>query len=76
VTGVHYLGMSAVDVHMDVNGSDSVGVEVFSFLFPVFILSAVALALPIVAVLTTTPKDDEPTPVEQPQAHPLNAAAR
>jgi NO-binding membrane sensor protein with MHYT domain len=72
VTGMHYTGMSAVDVQMNTNGPDPAGVEVFSFLFPVFILAAVALAVPIVAVLTQTTKDD-PEPTDQPQ-HALNAA--
>jgi NO-binding membrane sensor protein with MHYT domain len=58
VTGMHYIGMAAVDVHMDLNGPDPEGVEVFSFLFPVFILAAVALALPIVAVLTAVRREE------------------
>jgi NO-binding membrane sensor protein with MHYT domain len=74
VTGMHYIGMAAVDVRMDVNGPDPAGVEVFSFLFPVFILSAVALALPIVAVLTKSKRDDEVVFTES-QNHALNAAA-
>jgi NO-binding membrane sensor protein with MHYT domain len=73
VTGMHYTAMAAVDVHMEPNGPDPAGVEVFSFLFPVFILAAVALALPIVAVLTQTPKGED-SPVEQPAQHPLNPA--
>lgn len=59
-TGMHFIGMAAVNVEADPNAPDPAGVEVFSFLFPVFILAAVALAIPIVAVLTT--KDEEPTP--------------
>jgi NO-binding membrane sensor protein with MHYT domain len=74
VTGMHYIGMAAVDVHMNLNGPDPAGVEVFSFLFPVFILSAVALALPIVAVLTKSKKDDDAPPVESP-SHALNTPA-
>lgn len=58
VTGMHYIAMSAVNVHMDLNGPDPAGVEVFSFLFPVFILAAVALALPIVAVLTAARREE------------------
>jgi NO-binding membrane sensor protein with MHYT domain len=62
-TGMHYTGMAAVDVHLDANAPDPVGVEVFSFLFPVFILSAVALAVPIIAVLTAPKEDADPVPV-------------
>jgi NO-binding membrane sensor protein with MHYT domain len=74
VTGMHYTGMAAVEVDLDATAPDPAGVEVFSFLFPVFILSAVALALPIVAVLTTSPKEDETAPEQQPSRR-LNAAA-
>lgn len=73
-TGMHFTGMSAVTVHMDANAPDPAGVEVFSFLFPVFILAAAALAVPIVAVLTTTKEDDaEPPAVADNRV--LNAAA-
>lgn len=58
-TGMHYVGMASINVHLDPNAPDPQGVEVFSFLFPVFILAAVALAIPIVAVLTSTSKDDD-----------------
>jgi NO-binding membrane sensor protein with MHYT domain len=51
VTGMHYTGMAAVRVTMDANAPDPAGVEVFSFLFPVFVLGAAALAVPISAVL-------------------------
>jgi NO-binding membrane sensor protein with MHYT domain len=74
VTGMHYTGMSSVEVHLDATAPDPAGVEVFSFLFPVFILSAAALALPIVAVLTTSSKEDSATEEEQP-SHRLSAAA-
>ena len=75
VTGMHYVGMAAVDVNLDANAPDPAGVEVFSFLFPVFILAAVALAVPIVALLTVTPKDSEaPAVAVEPQNHhPLGA---
>jgi NO-binding membrane sensor protein with MHYT domain len=75
VTGMHYTGMAAVNVAMNGNAPDPAGVEVFSFLFPVFILSAIALAVPIVALLTVTPKDPEaPTVSVEPQNHhPLGA---
>jgi NO-binding membrane sensor protein with MHYT domain len=59
VTGMHYTGMAAITVNPDATAPDPAGVEVFSFLFPVFILAAVALAVPIIAVLTTSTKDDE-----------------
>lgn len=63
VVGMHYTGMSAVRVNLDAGAPDPVGVEVFSFLFPVFVLAAAALTLPIVAVLTKVPADGEGTPL-------------
>jgi NO-binding membrane sensor protein with MHYT domain len=59
VTGMHYTGMAAVRVEMDLTAPDPAGVEAFSFLFPVFVLAAAALALPIVALLTTVPPDED-----------------
>ncbi|MEU3274304.1 MHYT domain-containing protein [Saccharomonospora sp. NPDC006951] len=51
VTGMHYTGMAAVRVRLDMSAPDPAGTEVFSFLFPVFVLAALALAVPIAAVL-------------------------
>jgi len=51
VTGMHYTGMAAVEVHMDPLAPNPTGVEVFTFLFPVFVLAVLALAVPIYAVL-------------------------
>jgi NO-binding membrane sensor protein with MHYT domain len=75
VTGMHYTGMAAVEVNMDTSAPDPPGVEVFSFLFPVFILSAVALALPIVALLTINTRDDEARTAEEQPNRALNPAA-
>jgi NO-binding membrane sensor protein with MHYT domain len=60
-TGMHFVGMASVTVKIDENAPDPGGVEVFSFLFPVFILAAVALAVPIVAILTTGSKKEPVT---------------
>ncbi|MGW5747451.1 MHYT domain-containing protein [Amycolatopsis sp. NPDC003861] len=51
VTGMHYTGMAAVRMTMDMNAPDPAGAEVFSFLFPVFVLGAIAMAVPLCAVL-------------------------
>lgn len=61
-TGMHYTGMSAVSVRLDPAAPDPAGVEVFSFLFPVFVLAVAALALPIVAILTTSHDDEDNSP--------------
>jgi NO-binding membrane sensor protein with MHYT domain len=62
-TGMHYVGMAAMTVRLDAAAPAPGGVEAFSFLFPVFVLAAAALALPIVALLTTAQDDDAPHPV-------------
>lgn len=54
VTGMHYTGMAAVRVSLNPNAPDPAGVEVFDFLFPVFVLAAIALAVPICATLMAT----------------------
>ncbi|MGC0362623.1 NO-binding membrane sensor protein with MHYT domain [Rhodococcus sp. 27YEA15] len=52
VVGMHYTGMAAVSVVHDAGAPAPEGLEVFSFLFPVFVLGLLALVVPIVAVLT------------------------
>ncbi|MFD4191442.1 MHYT domain-containing protein [Amycolatopsis thermoflava] len=77
VTGMHYTGMAAVRVQVDVSAPDPSGAEVFSFLFPVFVLAAIALAVPVCAVLMAQappePAGEDLTPDEQPL--PAGAAA-
>jgi NO-binding membrane sensor protein with MHYT domain len=55
VTGMHYTGMAAVRLHLNPSAPDPSGVEVFSFLFPVFVLAALAMVVPICAVLMAAP---------------------
>jgi NO-binding membrane sensor protein with MHYT domain len=66
VTGMHYTGMAAMRMTMDMNAVDPAGVEVFSFLFPVFVLAALAMAVPICAVLMAPALSDRKPP-EQPE---------
>ncbi|TSD47566.1 signal protein [Rhodococcus sp. KBS0724] len=54
VVSMHYTGMAAVEVVHDPSAKVPEGLEVFSFLFPVFVFGLLALAVPIVAVLTTS----------------------
>jgi NO-binding membrane sensor protein with MHYT domain len=72
-SGMHFVGMAAVDVNMDANAPDPAGVEVFSFLFPVFILAAAALAVPIITLLTATKEDEAAQPIADNRT--LNAAS-
>lgn len=51
VVGMHYTGMAAVRVAVDHSAPLPGGPEVFSFLFPVFVIALLALAIPITAVM-------------------------
>jgi NO-binding membrane sensor protein with MHYT domain len=60
VSGMHYTGMAAVRLHLDPGAPDPSGTEVFSFLFPVFVLAALAMAVPICAVLMASSSAEAP----------------
>ena len=62
VSGMHYTGMAAVRVHLDPAALVPAGVEGFSFLFPVFVASFIALSVPIAAVLMPARWPDVPEP--------------
>jgi NO-binding membrane sensor protein with MHYT domain len=51
VVGMHFTGMAAVRVTVSRAAQVPDGLEVFSFLFPVFVIGLVALAVPITAVM-------------------------
>ncbi|KJF21244.1 signal protein [Rhodococcus sp. ACPA4] len=57
VVGMHYTGMAAVQVVHDTSAPAPVGLEVFAFLFPVFVIGLLAMAVPIVAVLTVPDRE-------------------
>jgi NO-binding membrane sensor protein with MHYT domain len=63
VVGMHYTGMAAVRAHLDPAAPAPEGVEVFTFLLPIFVVAAVVLAGAITAVLMAAPDEyEEPTP--------------
>ena len=51
VVGMHFTGMAAVEVTLDSSQPVPAGTEVFSFLFPVFVIGLLALAGPMAAVM-------------------------
>lgn len=55
VCAVHYTGMWAVRPHLSMTAPAPTGADVFSFLFPVFVLAGLATAVLICAVLTAPP---------------------
>jgi NO-binding membrane sensor protein with MHYT domain len=69
VTGMHYTGMAAVRVSLDPGAPDPAGVEVFTFLLPIFVGSAVVLAAMISAVFMA----NAPEPVEESPAEPVRS---
>jgi NO-binding membrane sensor protein with MHYT domain len=64
VVGMHYTGMAAVRVTVDHTAPMPGGPEVFSFLFPVFVIGLLALAVPITAVMLASDR----VPTEIPSA--------
>jgi NO-binding membrane sensor protein with MHYT domain len=69
VVGMHYTGMAAVDVTVDQTAPVPSGLEVFSFLFPVFVIGLLALVVPITAVMLAPDRGaSEDQPAGQPTA--------
>jgi NO-binding membrane sensor protein with MHYT domain len=71
VVGMHYTGMAAVRVTVDHTAPVPGGPEVFSFLFPVFVVGLLALAIPITAVMLAS---DRSAPESQSEPRPLAPA--
>ncbi len=71
VVGMHYTGMAAVRVTVDHAAPIPGGPEVFSFLFPVFVIGLLALALPITAVMLAS---DRGATESHSEARPLSAS--
>jgi NO-binding membrane sensor protein with MHYT domain len=53
VTGMHYTGMAAVRVHVDLSQPAPDGVNVFDLVFPVFVTSGVVIAAVLWALFTS-----------------------
>lgn len=68
VVGMHYTGMAAIRVAVDPGAPTPEGLEVFSFLFPVFVIGLLALVVPITAVMLSPDRDagDDDAPVLPP----------
>ena len=72
VVGMHYTGMAAVRVDVDHAAAVPGGLEVFSFLFPVFVIGLLALAVPITAVMLAS---DRGAAEKRPAPRPVAASA-
>lgn len=57
ITGMHYTGMAAVRADLDPTAAPPAGVEVFTFLLPIFVVGALVLAGTITAVLMAVPAE-------------------
>jgi NO-binding membrane sensor protein with MHYT domain len=64
VVGMHYTGMAAVRVTLDHGAPLPGGPEVFSFLFPVFVIALLALVVPITAVMLAPDRRAAANPAE------------
>jgi NO-binding membrane sensor protein with MHYT domain len=69
---MHYTGMAAVRVTVDHAAPVPGGPEVFSFLFPVFVVGLLALAVPITAVMLAS---DRVATGGRSESRPLAASA-
>jgi NO-binding membrane sensor protein with MHYT domain len=72
VAGMHYAGMAAVRVTVDRAAPVPDGLDAFSFLFPVFVISLLALAIPITAVMLAP---DRVATARQSASHPGTSPA-
>jgi NO-binding membrane sensor protein with MHYT domain len=76
VTGMHYTGMAAVRVNLDPAAPAPAGVEVFTFLLPIFVVAAITLAATITAVLMAVPAEPAAAPPEPaPAGEPVGTAS-
>ncbi|MCZ4080433.1 signal protein [Rhodococcus sp. H36-A4] len=57
IVGMHYTGMAAVEIVRDTSAPAPVGLALFPFIFPVFVLGLLALAVPIVAIMTVRDRE-------------------
>lgn len=73
VTGMHYTGMAAVRAHLDPAAPAPAGVEVFTFLLPVFVIAVVVLAGTITAALMAA-EPAEPSEPAVPSEPPARRA--
>lgn len=58
VVGMHYTGMAAMSVELMAGAPTPEGLEVFTFLFPVFVFGLLALTGPITAVMMAPDRGD------------------
>ncbi|WP_370010696.1 hypothetical protein [Nocardia cyriacigeorgica] len=72
VAGVYYTGVAALGFSLDDAAESPGGMQLFDFVFPMFVLGSLALALPITAVLVAPDRrelaavDPTPRPVLEP----------
>jgi NO-binding membrane sensor protein with MHYT domain len=59
VVGMHFTGMAAMRVRLDSTAAAPEGLEVFTFLFPVFVVGLLGLGIPIAAVMLAAGRDAE-----------------
>jgi NO-binding membrane sensor protein with MHYT domain len=62
VVGMHYTGMASVQVDVEHAAPPPSGWDVFSFLFPIFVLSFFVLAVPITALMIAPDRRDRHVP--------------
>ncbi|GAB3209945.1 hypothetical protein [Nocardia tengchongensis] len=67
VTGMHYAGLTGLQVHVDPNAPAPHGNVLFTFFVPFFIIGTLSLAIPITAILVAPDRREARTPSRTPE---------
>lgn len=63
VTGMHYAGLTGLQVHVDPSKSTPQGNVLFNFFVPFFIIGTLSLAIPITAILVAPDRREARSPM-------------
>ncbi|MFF2555699.1 hypothetical protein ACFVUS_32145 [Nocardia sp. NPDC058058] len=77
VTGMHYAGLTGLQVHVDPTAAIPEGDELFNFFVPFFIIGSLSLAIPITAILVAPDRREArqaPAPAEPDLTHSASLA--
>ncbi|WP_153803842.1 hypothetical protein [Nocardia sp. SYP-A9097] len=77
VTGMHYAGLTGLQVHVNSAAAIPDGTELFDFFVPFFVIGTLSLTIPITAILVAPDRREArqaPVPVELDAAHSASLA--
>ncbi|MGW4243293.1 MHYT domain-containing protein [Nocardia sp. NPDC004722] len=67
VTGMHYAGLTGLQVHLDPAQAQPQGNVLFNFFVPFFIVGTLSLAIPITAILVAPDRREARAPIAPPE---------